>query len=234
MVDAVDKWPKKLPELSDEQKKIRDDFMNDHLHDMRKKWYGCVEKFNHGYPMRSFRRDIRTLEIGAGIGAHLEYEDISRQEYYANEYRPELCRQLMEKFPGVTVIQGDCQEKFHFENASFDRVLAIHVLEHLPNLPKAVAEIRRVIKDDGLFSVVIPCEGGFATMIARNISTRPRFEKKYPGQKYDWLIASEHINFPGEIIEEMSAHFTVSHRKFYPLLIPSVEMNLCIGFTLRP
>jgi SAM-dependent methyltransferase len=230
----MSKWPKEIPELTEEQMAIRDDFMDSHLHDMQSKWYGCIEKFNHGYPLRSYRKGVKTLEIGAGIGAHLAYEDISEQEYHANELRPELCRQLNEKYPSVTAIAGDCQKRLPYEDVFFDRVLAVHVLEHIPNLPEALREIYRVIKHNGLFSVVIPCEGGLATKIARFISTKPNFERKYPGQKYDWVIKSEHINMPDEIIEEMSVFFSIIHSRYYPLLIPSTELNLCIGMTLCP
>jgi ubiquinone/menaquinone biosynthesis C-methylase UbiE len=230
----MSKWPKKNPELTEEQKRIRDDFMNAHLHAMQKKWYGCIERFNHGYPLRSSRENIKTLEIGAGIGAHLEYEDISKQEYHANELRSDLCEQLKKLYPSVKVVNGDCQEGLPYESDFFDRVLAIHVLEHLSDLPGALREIRRIIKRDGVFAVVIPCEGGFATKMARRISTKPHFEKKYPGQKYQWFIESEHINLPNEIFEELSAYFKIEHRCYYPLYFPSVEFNLCIGLSLRP
>jgi SAM-dependent methyltransferase len=228
------KWPKTIPELTDEQRLIRDNFVDEHLHAMQNKWYGCVEKFNHGYPLRCCKKGIKTLEIGAGIGAHLKYEDISEQEYHANELREELCKELQALYPDVVVVSGDCQEGLPYEPNFFDRVLAVHVLEHLPDLPKALKEIRRIIKDDGVFSVVIPCEGGLATKIARRISTKPHFEKKYPGQKYDWFIAMEHINVPKEIIDELSAFFVITHQKYYPLYVPSVELNLCIGLTLSP
>jgi ubiquinone/menaquinone biosynthesis C-methylase UbiE len=175
------------------------------------------------------------LEIGAGIGAHLQYEDISTQEYYANELRPDLCRQLHTKYPEVTVVSGDCSEGLAYESHFFDRVIAIHVLEHIPDLPKALCEIHRLIKSDGVFSVVIPCEGGLATEIARRISTKPHFEKKYPGHKYSWFISTEHINLPNEIIEELTEYFTIIHQRYYPFsFIPSVEINLIIGLTLYP
>ena len=39
-----------------------------------------------------------------------------------------------------------------------DRVLAIHVLEHLPDLPRAVAEMHRLCnKATGKLYVVLPC-----------------------------------------------------------------------------
>jgi SAM-dependent methyltransferase len=203
-----------------------------HLKAMQKKWYGVVENFNHGYPQRTFRDGCRTLEIGAGLGAHLKYEHYMEQEYHANELRPELCEQLSTAFPEVNVRVGDCQQRLPYEDAYFDRILAIHVLEHLPDLPNALLELYRVLNPNGALTVVIPCEGGWVYTLARNISARPHFEKKY-GLPYDWFVASEHLNRPEEIMEEIAPLFSVEHRRFYPFLIPIVCLNLCIGLTLR-
>ena len=74
---------------------------------------------------------------------------------------------------------GDCEKKIDFENNFFDRVLAIHILEHLPNLPNAINEVARVLKDSGMFQIVIPCEGSIAYTITRKISAKRIFEKKY-------------------------------------------------------
>ena len=54
------------------------------------------------------------------------------------------------------------------------------------------------------------------------------FEKRY-GQSYDWLVASEHINKPNEIMDELNARFTRKHSAFFPFLLPGVWMNLVIG-----
>jgi len=112
-------------------------------------------------------------------------------------------------------------------------VLAIHVLEHLPDLPRALDEIKRVLKPDGAFSVLIPCEGGLAYSLARNISARRIFEKRYQ-QSYDWFVASEHINLPHEILVELTPRFRIEQRVFFPLLAPIVTANLVIGLTLKP
>ncbi len=45
----------------------------------------------------------------------------------------------------VEVLQGDA-EKLPFPDASFDLVVSSHVLEHLPDFDKGLAEIRRVTK----------------------------------------------------------------------------------------
>jgi ubiquinone/menaquinone biosynthesis C-methylase UbiE len=128
---------------------------------------------------------------------------------------------------------GDCQRPLPFPDAFFDRVLAIHVLEHLPNLPAALREIHRVIRPAGQLCIVIPCEGGIAYSLSRNISARRLFERRFK-QSYDWLIRSEHINLPVEILQELSVLFEVCHRRFFPLLVPIVTLNLCIGLTLWP
>ena len=111
-----------------------------------------------------------------------------------------------------------------------DRVLAIHVLEHLPNLPAALEEIKRVMKPDGHFSAVIPCEGGMAYEMARTISARRLFEKRY-GCSYDWFVKSEHVNTVWELLEELPRHFRVIQRSYWPLRIPSVQMNVVMGLT---
>ena len=56
--------------------------------------------------------------------------------------------------------------------------MAIHVLEHLPNLPKALTEVHRSIKKTGTFQVVIPFERGFAYQIAREISAKRIFQSR--------------------------------------------------------
>ena len=229
--EAKSRWPKTLPPLTEEQLSIRDQFMALHLECMRTKWYRVIERFNHGYPLRTFTPGCRTLEIGAGIGSHLLYEDYKSQDYHALELREELCQKIRENFPAVRSVPGDCQKRLPFEDGSFDRVLAIHVLEHLPNLPACLSELWRVLADDGRLSVVIPTEGGWATIIARNISGRREFEKAFH-QDYDWLIKSEHINMPGEILDELAPLFNIIHRRFYPLLVPSINLNLAIGLTL--
>lgn len=43
-----------------------------------------------------------------------------------------------------------------FEDSSFDRVLSHHVIEHMQDLPSALREWRRVLKDDGVMAVCTP------------------------------------------------------------------------------
>lgn len=226
------KWPKKMPELSHEQMRIKADFM-EYWHKVLPKRYGIIEHFNHNYPAKHAKPGGRVLEIGAGLGEHIYYEDLSGVEYYALEILPNMAAAIKERFPNVTVIVGDCQQTLAFPDGYFDRVVAVHVLEHLPDLPSALNEIRRVLKPGGQFCAVIPCEGGAAYELARRISARRIFEKRYK-QSYDWLIKTEHINTAVEILEELNFCFEIAKKSFFPLRVPSIFLNLVIGLLMHP
>lgn len=88
-------------------------------------------------------------------------------------------------------------------------------------------------KQHGRFQVVIPCEGGLAYALARRISAQRFFEARWD-MPYKLVIEREHVNVPREILEILDEHFTIEHRSYFPLRVPSVEVNLAIGLTLRP
>src|SRR5271154_3424431 len=152
---ADPKWPKLLPPLTPAQSAISDDFVQ-YWHQVLPQRFDVIERFNHSYPVKHAPATFsRTLEIGAGLGEHLLHERLSpqqRRQYYALELRPNMCAAISERFPDINVVKGDCQQKLGFPNEFFERILAIHVLEHLPNLPAAIAEAHRVCATDGVFS----------------------------------------------------------------------------------
>jgi SAM-dependent methyltransferase len=200
--------------------------------------YGAVEQFNHGWVAKNappgFRR---TLEIGAGLGEHIKYESLTpaqEEAYCALELRENMATQIRLRFPRVQVVVGDCQKALSFPANHFDRIVAVHVLEHLPNLPAAIKEIHRLCdKDRGMFQIVIPCEGSLAYGFCRRISAQRIFEKRYK-KSYRWFIEREHINLPREIMQEIEPFFSIEDRAYFPIPVPFVFCNLCIAMNLRP
>jgi len=228
-------FPKILPSLTEEQKIIKDDFMEHWLKVLRKK-YNIVDNFNHKVVSKNKQKDfLTTLEIGAGIGEHLNYEDLSenqKRNYFALEKRENVINILKKEHPDINAVHGDAENKLPFEDNFFDRIIAIHVLEHLPNLPAALKESSRVLKETGLLQVVIPCEGSIAYSIARKISAERIFKKKYK-MDYNWFIKSEHINKPNEIFEELGKFYKIKKKFYFPIPIPFEFCNLCIGINLE-
>jgi SAM-dependent methyltransferase len=231
---STGKWPKILPPLTEEQLRISNDWMH-HWHLINREKYSGVVNFGHEYvAKRKKASDDLTLEIGAGLGAQLTYEVQSQNtKYIAMEYRWNMVQALRKRFPNITCCLGDCQGYLPLKAKSMDRVVAIHVLEHLPNLPACIQAIQLILKDSGLFFVVIPCEGGMAYEIARYFTSRRMFEKRYR-TPYKWFIRSEHVNTAWEILEELDKHFSVIETSYYPFHLPWIHLNAVIGLTLAP
>ena len=234
------RWPKVLPPLTPEQQRISDDFMQRWHEELAgRSRYGLLEKFNHEFPVRHSRAGFKTtLEIGAGLGEHLRYEQLTPEQeenYYANEFRANMAAEIRMRYPRVQTVVGDCQQRFNFPDGFFDRVIAVHVLEHLPNLPATLREAWRLLdKQHGRLLIVIPCEGSPAYTLARKISAERVYKKRYGGS-YRWFYTREHINLPREILTELDPYFTIEARSFFPLpFLPFVFTNLVIGLSLKP
>ena len=233
---AKSKWPKILPPLTESQQQINDNFVKVWHEELPR--YQSIERFNHGWVVRHAPAGFtRTLEIGAGLGEHLRYETLTAEQeagYVSVELRPEMAAEIAKRFPVVQTVVGDCQKALPFPAGYFDRILAIHVLEHLPDLPATIREMHRLCnKQRGVFQVVIPCEGGALYSLCRRISAQRTFERRY-GQPYAWFIRREHINLPHEIQEELRPYFSLLSRAFFPFVVPGVSFNLCIAMNLAP
>jgi SAM-dependent methyltransferase len=232
------KWPKVLPPLTEEQRRISDEFMK-LWHQQLPSRFGIVERFNHSFPVKHSRPGFRaSIEIGAGLGEHLHYERLTPEQeanYYAVELRENMAAEIRRSFPKVKAITGDCQARLDFPDGHFDRYIAVHVLEHLPNLPACIAEAYRLLdKQRGQMLVVIPCEGSPAYSLARKISAERVYNRHFKGG-YTWLISREHINRPHEVLAELDPYFVVREKVFFPLpFLPFVFNNLCIGLALSP
>lgn len=233
------KWPKTLPVLSPEQQKRSDAFMKIwHEELANRPRYGLVEKFNHTFPVRHSQSDfLSTIEIGAGLGEHLEYEKLTpaqERHYYCNEYRENMAAEIRRRFPNVQTIVSDCQQRMEFPDGFFDRYIAVHVLEHLPDLPSAIHEAHRLLnKETGRMLIVIPTEGSPAYSLARKISAE-RVWKRHFSAPYSEFYQREHINLVPEILTELAPYFTIEDQSYFPLRLPFWFCNLCIGYSLKP
>jgi SAM-dependent methyltransferase len=87
------------------------------------------------------------LDAGCGTGLNLRHLPPGSTGIDIN---PRNVAIVERRLPGYKVVLGDI-EALPFDDGSFATVVCTEVLEHVPDPPKAIAEIRRVLRPGGVF-----------------------------------------------------------------------------------
>jgi len=93
----------------------------------------------------------QVLEIGAGTGANLAYYGPQVQSLTLTEPEPPMMRRLQRRVGGereVTVVRAPAEE-LPFDDNSFDVVVSTLVLCGVEDQPRALREVRRVLRPEG-------------------------------------------------------------------------------------
>jgi ubiquinone/menaquinone biosynthesis C-methylase UbiE len=106
------------------------------------------------------KEKMKAIELGCGEG--FSTQKIHKMlpaniKLYASEYVEQLVPKARELNPDVEVIQESVYELTHKDN-TFDIIFFPEVLEHLDFPDKALKEINRVLKDDGVLILGVPNE----------------------------------------------------------------------------
>ena len=91
--------------------------------------------------------------------------------------------------PGVDGVVADAQD-LPLASASFDVVISSHVLEHVPNDLRAMAEIFRVLRAGGEAVLAVPIAWGYPTTFESGSITDPSLRRVHFGQ-------ADHVRFYG-------------------------------------
>jgi phosphatidylethanolamine/phosphatidyl-N-methylethanolamine N-methyltransferase len=103
----------------------------------------------------------RVLEVAAGTGLVTVALARSAGHVVATDYAGEMVLQLRQKLASAQLGNVTCEAAdvyaLRYEPQSFDAVVASNVLHLLPDLPGALAALRRVLKPGGLLIVPTYC-----------------------------------------------------------------------------
>jgi len=106
------------------------------------------------------------LEIGAGTGGHLPFVRHSFNKYILTDFDPKTLDIAKKKLngihPGKIEFEPQTGEGLTYADNTFDRIIAVHVLEHIYQPHLALKEWYRVLKNGGTLSILIPTDPGFA------------------------------------------------------------------------
>lgn len=168
----------------------------------------------------------KVLEVGTGTGQHLSYVRHGFCHYYMSDINHNILKRAqMRSTPhrdGIThFVASDCAN-LCFPNRSFDRLIAIHVLEHIYFPHKILKEWKRVVKKEGTITIVLPTDPGFAWRIARIYARRKAIRL---GIAYDLVMAREHVNPINNLVSLIHHYFKSIKEIWFPFCIPSMDLN---------
>ena len=123
----------------------------------------------------SRRREV--LEVGLGYGTRERAARRARRGAVRARHRRGACRDgappaaLMGRPADERIVQGSALQ-MPFADASFDRVYSIGCLHHTGDLPRAVAEVHRVLRPGGRAVVMLYNRHSFRFLVRRLLRRR--------------------------------------------------------------
>jgi len=170
----------------------------------------------------------KVLEIGAGTGEHLGFVRHTFDHYVLSDLDAKTLEvakgKLNNKFGNKLIFETQRGEGLSYADNSFDRLIATHVLEHIYRPHLALKEWRRVVKNGGVLSILIPTDPGIAWRLGRNFG--PRKNAIAQGIAYDYVMAREHVNSCNNLIALLRHYFPERTEAWWPFPIPSIDLNL--------
>lgn len=209
-------YPRKRPPLTpahekvyaEEYKKTRSD--GEQAQPLLSRLLGPIREWMHR-KVAAGESSGAVLELGAGTLNHLPFET-------AKDY------DIVEPF---TALFADNKNKARLRNiyndirdipesARYGRIVSVAVLEHLEELPYAVARSGLMLAEGGTFRAGIPAEGGLLWGTAWRCSTGVAYKLR-TGLDYGTLMRHEHINRADEILAVVRHCFAEVNVRYFPL-----------------
>ena len=114
------------------------------------------------------------LEIGFGGGALLQRLSTAGAKVSGADISPEMVASASRALrPAVADLRVASVEALPFPNAAFDKVCTVNTIYFWPDVPAALAEVRRVLRPEGAFAICF----------------NPEHElRKWPGHRYGFAL----------------------------------------------
>ena len=193
---------------------------------------GWALRRSHALLERPFDQADRfstVLEVGAGQGTHLPYVRHDYDAYVLTDAHDAMlagsaANVALARHPDRVRVERQDASALCVPDASADRLIASHVLEHLTRPERVLDGWARVVRPGGTISVLLPCDPGLAWRAGRAFG--PRRAARARGLAYDYVMALEHVNPTGNLVAILRHRFGRLEERWWPLGTPSVDANL--------
>jgi ubiquinone/menaquinone biosynthesis C-methylase UbiE len=121
-------------------------------------------RFNRIVKLLGGKKYGSLLEAGVGSGIFLPELSKHCERLYGIDihHNFEKIRELCSIYKVANLhLSTQSIDTTNFEDESFDAIVAVSVLEFVPDIQKAATEIKRILKKDGVFITICPMESRF-------------------------------------------------------------------------
>ena len=178
----------------------------------------------------------RILEIGGGASPHFNIVDlenvneywISDNKYLLKETYTKNDAELNFKIYNHNAEVDSGYSEFLNKNIKFNRIIASHVWEHLPNPEEIFLKWINLLDEDGRLDIAIPCDPGILFRLGQLVG-RKKAMKNYgmSFKEIELMLSREHINSCQNLLKIVK-FYTHSKYSYFPFRVPFVNLNLFI------
>jgi ubiquinone/menaquinone biosynthesis C-methylase UbiE len=122
----------------------------------------------------------KLLEAGTGSGIFLPELSTHCESLYACDIHHNFgnIKTLCEKYKIQNLdLSTQSIDNTNFPDNSFDAIVAVSVLEFVPDIQKALNEIKRILKEDGIFITICPMESKLLDVVLNFYTRKPPKEE---------------------------------------------------------
>lgn len=131
--------------------------------------------------VKNAKRPLRALDMGCGDGIHLAWLAGYADQVWGSDYNLLRLTRAAKTAEAGRLFLADVTN-YPARDGVFDIVFFNHVIEHIPDDRAALAEARRILKDDGILILGTPNEGAFFWQLAYRLQPKV-------------LKTSDHVHF---------------------------------------
>lgn len=152
------------------------------------------------------------LELGYGEGVTLSKLSTQANSYTVIEGAPSLVEIIKDKFPAVKVVNS-LFEDYEPEN-QFDKILVLHVLEHVDSPVSLAIRMKRWLKPGGEMIVVVPNQESIHRRLALSLGLIQSLDTL---SERDVLVGHQRVYSLNQLIEDLSCAGleVIQHRGFF-------------------
>jgi phosphatidylethanolamine/phosphatidyl-N-methylethanolamine N-methyltransferase len=179
------------------------------------------------------------FEIGGGAMPHFRWMDVSKTEDLTisddlDAHQKQLSDLRLKVPPSVKLHLHDFTRDPDFSElgGNFSRILASHVLEHIPDPESAIRLWASLLSPHGLMSIAIPCDPGWFWRCGQLYSHKANHPKLTFAQ-YDLLLSREHVNSTQRLLKILRYYFSEVKTIWFPSFVPVVDLNLVCVITCK-